>query len=226
MLVKKKKKKNMLTKFKLFESILNESSFFDLSINNFFNDKFLNDFKKQESDFIRNELENYISDNDLDDNNESEIEDSTEFNEYIEDILKDNFIEFKETIYDIIDDNTDKIKIYRSIRVDDNWLNHLKTQGKRLGIYWSWDYDGAESHWGDFNKKNEVVIESEINEKYINWEETIYQNIHPNYQEEKEIRLFKNTPIIIKSIQFNDNSNDDGNKEIDITEIKNKIFYA
>jgi hypothetical protein len=43
--------------------------------------------------------------------------------------------------------------------------------------------------------------------------------MHPNYSEEKEIRLFKNTPIQIKSIKIND-------KEIDISILGNKVFYS
>lgn len=44
-------------------------------------------------------------------------------------------------------------------------------------------------------------------------------NMHPNFSEEKEIRLFKNTPIRIKSIKINDN-------EIDMSIIGNKTFYS
>jgi hypothetical protein len=71
---------------------------------------------------------------------------------------------------------------------------------------------------GDYKKTNTIIIEIEIDEKYINWITTLELNMHPSYLEEKEIRLFKNTPIKIKSIKIND-------KEIDISIIENKIFY-
>jgi hypothetical protein len=62
-------------------------------------------------------------------------------------------------------------------------------------------------------------METEIDEKYINWQETLTMNIHPSYPEEKEIRLFKNTPININRISIN-------GKDVDISEIKDKTFYA
>jgi len=204
----------MLTKFELFESTLNESSFFDLSIDDILNDEFLKKIKKD--DWYDRVLEYFIEENKLDDNNKSEIENSEEFKERIKNELENNFDDFYNNITDLINNN--KIKIYRKMTVDDNWLNHLKTQGKRLGIYWSWDIESTDTYWG-LDKKNEVTIESEINEKYIDWGITIYMNIHPYYSEEKEIRLFKNTQLNIKSIEFN-------GEKIDISDIKNKIFYA
>ena len=65
----------------------------------------------------------------------------------------------------------------------------------------------------------EAVIEIEIDEKYINWQETLTMNMSPDFSEEREIRLFKNTPININRITIN-------GKEVDISEIKDKIFYA
>jgi hypothetical protein len=206
----------MITNYKVFELTLNESSFYDFSINNIFTDNFLKNFKNSEKDLIDIMYDWYIQKN-QDDDDELKIRDNNEFNEYIQNILIEAFEDFQYNMYTLIKNN--KIKIYREMTVDDNWINHLKKQGKRLGIYWSWDYKSAESHWGDYNKKNTVTIESEIYEKYIDWDKTIYMNIHPNYLEEREIRLFKNTPIIIKSITFN-------NEKIDISEIKNKVFLA
>ena len=205
----------MLTKFKLFESTLNESSFFDLSIDDILNDKFFKQFKTD--DFYDIILDGYIDHNDLDEDNKSEIENSEEFKEFLKNEFENSFEDFYYSITNLINNN--KIKIYRTMTVDDNWLNRLKIQGKRLGIYWSWDVKSPQAYWGNSDKKNEVTIESEINEKYVNWDITTYQNIHPTYSEEREIRLFKNTPIYIKSIEFN-------GEKIDISYIKNKIFYS
>jgi hypothetical protein len=109
--------------------------------------------------------------------------------------------------------------------VKKDWLKHLETQGNRLGIYWSWDPDSAEPHWGYDNLKREIMIESKINEKYVNWIETLQQNINPNFEEEKEIRLFKNTPIKILAI-YNQNAYEEG-KSMRISKLlKNKVFKA
>jgi hypothetical protein len=211
------KENKMITEFKLFEStLINESSFYDLSIHDILNDEFMKKFKNE--DCVDLMLDWYIEEKDLEDDDKDEIEDSKEFEEYLKYTLENNFEDFYYNITDLIDDNG-KISIYRAMTVDDNWLNHLKTQGKRLGMYWSWEYGSAEAHWGDWDKKNIVRIESEVNENHVNWDDTIYQNIHPNYSEEKEIRLFKNTPLKIKSIEMND-------KNVDISNIKNKVFYA
>jgi len=208
------KENKMITEFKLFEStLINESSFYDGS-SNILNNEFMKKFKKE--DCVDNYLDDYIERNNLNDDDRDEIEKSEEFEEYLKDILKENFDEFYNNLYF---EKNGKIAIYRAMTVDDNWLNHLKTQGKRLGIYWSWEYGSAETHWGDYDKKNIVRIESEVNENHVNWDDTIYQNIHPNYSEEKEIRLFKNTPLTIISIEIND-------QNIDISDIKNKVFYA
>lgn len=206
----------MLTKFKIFEStLISESSFYDISIDDILNNEFIKKFKKE--DCMEYILSGYIEENDLNEENENEIKNSEGFEEYLKDTLIREFENFYNSIDDLI--NNDKLKIYRKMTVDENWIDHLKLQGKRLGEYWSWERESAESHWGDSSKKCEVCIESEINEKYVNWDYTIWMNTHPNYSEEKEIRLFKNTPIIIKSIEM------DG-EIIDISDIKNKIFYT
>jgi hypothetical protein len=130
---------------------------------------------------------------------------------------------FEETInkfeYEII--NGDSLSIWRKMRVSNDWLNHLQKQGNRLGIYWSWDPNAAEEHWG-YNipeKFNVVTIESSVNVDYINWIDTIRCNMDPSSSEEKEIRLFKNTPLKIISLKIN-------NKNIDLSLIKNKLFKA
>jgi hypothetical protein len=43
--------------------------------------------------------------------------------------------------------------------------------------------------------------------------------MNSNFHEENEIRLFKNTPIKLKSIKIND-------VDMDISELINKTFYA
>jgi hypothetical protein len=197
---------------------INEESFYKLSNDKILTKKYVKNFINRE-DAIEYILDSYIEENELDEDNENEIRNSEEFYNYVYDYLENSLNDARENIYDKIDYDSDKIKIYRAITVDDNWLNHLKSQGKRLGIYWSWSDDGAETHWGDYNKKNEAIIEAEIDEKYINWIETLEMNLHPNFSEEKEIRLFKNTPIKILSITIN-------NEEINIDNLRNKIFIA
>ena len=111
------------------------------------------------------------------------------------------------------------IGIWREMTVDDEWIKRLSSSGNRLGEYWSFDDKAAEAHWGG-NETNSIAIESQINQEYVDWTRTIYANINPTTGEsEKEITLFKNTPIKIKSLSIND-------KFMDISSIENKIFKA
>ena len=196
--------------------IINEGSFYDVKDSDILNDKFIKIFIK--NDHFDSYLEYYIERKELDEDDKDEIRESDDFYEYIKDMLEQRLEEAKENIHYKIEYNTGKIILYRAIDVDDNWLEHLKTKGKHLGIYWSWDSDGAVAYWGK-GKKLEAVIEIEIDEKYINWQETLAMNMSPDFSEEKEIRLFKNTPININRISIN-------GKDVVISEIKDKTFYA
>ena len=200
------------------QRILNEASFHSFDNVDILNDKYIKNFINSD-DSVDSLLSWFIERNDLNEDDEDSIKLSKDFYYFVEEELERHLEEAKENIYDKIDYYSNKITLYRAITVDDNWLQHLKVQGKRLGIYWSWDSRGAETHWGDSSKKNEAIIEAEIDEKYVDWKTTFEMNMHPNYSEEKEIRLFKNTPIQIKSININNN-------EIDISILGNKIFYS
>ena len=107
------------------------------------------------------------------------------------------------------------------MKVADDWYEKLINSGKHLGIYWSFDSNSAEAHWGhNQNTPVEVLIKSSVNEEYVNWVDTIMLNMNPQLgEEEKEIRLFKNTSIKIEQLFIN-------NEEIDISKIKNKEFKA
>jgi len=193
-----------------------ESSFHDYHVDDILSDKYL---KKIKNDgYFEDLIDWYKTHFGITDENDDDILDSDEFLDFIRDEFEENFEVAKQNIYYKINDQG-KLLIYRAITVDDNWLHHLKTQGKRLGVYWSWDENAIETHWGYNDKKNLAVIEVEIDEKYVDWVTTFELNSHPYYIEEKEIRLYKNTPIKLKSIKIN-------NKKININIIKNKIFYA
>jgi hypothetical protein len=126
-------------------------------------------------------------------------------------------------LYEIIFDNS-TIDIFRTITVNDDYINHLDKQGSHLGVYWSWDESASEAHWADPTKNSTALIKSNVAISYIDWSTTILANMNPTYQEEKEIRLFKNIPLKIKSIDFNNGKNWD--TDIDISKLNNKIFKS
>lgn len=156
-----------------------------------------------------------IDDNELDDD---DIIDSPEFLEFVQSELETRFYEAK---YDI--ERTTKngyITIFRSMTVKPKWFEKLEKH-KHLGIYWSWDKQSAEAHWGKFGSGHKTIkLVSKIKEKYVDWQDTFELNINPTIgSEEREIRLFKNTPIKLDAIYVE-------SKEIDISNIKDKVFRA
>ena len=128
-----------------------------------------------------------------------------------------------ENVIDKLEDSIDQsgeITIYREMRVIDNWMEHLIKQGKHLGIYWTWDENSAEAHWGKVKNRNKALLVAKIKEEYVNWEETIKLNMELSLGDmEREIRLFKGTTIDLISVIIN-------GEEQDLSTLKNKEFLA
>ena len=201
-----------------YQKLLQEASFYNFNNNDILTDKYLKEFIRRE-DYVDDMLDYYIQDNDLDEDNSNEIRKTDDFKEYVKNWLERDLDIAKENISNNINYDSNKITIYRAMTVDDNWIQHLIAQGKHLGIYWSWDIKSADTHWGNFNQKNLAIITADIDEKYVNWIHTFELNMHPSLGDEREIRLFKNTPLNVKSITVND-------QEINLSLFGNKTFYA
>ena len=113
-----------------------------------------------------------------------------------------------------------KAIIWRAMTVTSSWLDHLEREGKHLGIYWTWDPDSADTHWGDYSKTSKVLIEAEVPENGVDWEKTLIMNIEPfTGDDEKEITLFKGVPLKILSVEI------DGVLQ-NISKIEEKTFYS
>ena len=86
-----------------------------------------------------------------------------------------------------------KIIIYRSIMV----IGGTEGVKKRLGTSWAYDIGSAKSYKDNTGGHGtEYIIQAEINEKYVDWDATLSLgtiSIRGTY--EKEIRLFKRTPL-------------------------------
>ena len=181
-------------------------------------------FKEEEDEILRfleayQSMGNALS---LDLSNDDIIK-SPEFKLFVKQELSNYLNQAINRISDKIIDG--KIAIYREINVDQEWLENLLYQGKHLGVYWSWEKGNADSYWGK-NKQYTILISSEIDERYINWEETLYANMSPTYYEEEEIKLFKNTPIKINSIEQVKGGFKVPITFLDMEEIRNKTFLA
>ena len=113
---------------------------------------------------------------------------------------------YKEEMEDTIQDG--KIPIYRAITIRNNKLSEIpKDPNRSIGICWTYDYDILSSimsgitGWGT-PEKPLIILESAINTSMVNWETTQALILeHPSiYEEEREIRLFDKTPLIITNI--------------------------
>jgi hypothetical protein len=144
------------------------------------------------------------------------------FKTYMYDIFINMFNNFSQNLQNILHNNNNKIPIFRALTINDNFFHHLQnTQSPKLGIYWSWDKYSAEAHNGDFKKPKLILIHSEINESDVDWKSTFMANTHTSLDTEKEITLYKNTPLQILAI-----TDYRSEKPYDISNIRNKTFRA
>ena len=172
-------------------------------------------------DGLEGSLDCYKYQNDIEETDEFDDDDIMESPEFLEFIQMELEERFNEAKYDI--ERTIKngyITIYRSMTVKPKWFDKLEKH-KHLGIFWSWDKMSAEAHWGKFEKDYRTIkLVSKIKEKHVNWQDTFELNIDPTIgYEEREIRLFKNTPIKLSAIIVK-------GEEVDISNIKEKVFRA
>lgn len=222
--------KNILT----FQEFLNEqensrySKIFEESFDSYNNrfdmdDEFIKKWLDDNPDDCENELEYYIDDilkeddeEDDEDADDEDVRNSQGFIDYIYEILYDNYSNFSYSIETLMD-SQGNLKIYRVMTDKKEWESHIRQYGKHLGVYWSWEKDGADDYNGKGGSK--ILLTAEINNKYIDWDSTYLANIHPNYYEEKEITLIKGTKIKLLNVNI------DG-RDIDMTPFKDRIFYA
>jgi len=216
--------------------IITEGSIRNITVDSFLNDKFLTDFINgditSDSYFF---LSNYMDDVGIKSNDENyreteeKIKKDPEFRKYVKDEMHIRIVDSIGDITKRIESNGDLI-IYRVLAVDENWVSHLETQGKHLGVYWTWsESGGGVLHSHDPNKKYEAIVTAKINEKYVDWDTSLLQNIV--LEGEAEITLFKNTPLKIIDIIIYDDSTYHGNPtdphiKVSPSVYQNKTFYA
>lgn len=218
---------NTLIKQLLRENLLKELSISDVSLNDF-NVKEIIDGWLMSSTETPVMLFKYEMQDDYDltpeekeelmDADEDEILDTDRFKNWLKYEAEYRIDEFIRMIGGYLNED-DTITIWREMTVSDEWISKLPTSGNRLGMFWSYDKDSAEAHWGGGESKR-VLIQTSVKENYIDWNQTINANINLQLgEEEKEITLFKNTPIKIEALSVNGES-------IDVRPISDKVFKA
>ena len=99
-----------------------------------------------------------------------EITELDDFKEWLEYELKCRFDDLK----DLFKSFGSQVTLYREMTVKSDYLQRMMDgKIKRIGRYWAYDENSAESHWG-YNKGFEasIVFESVIKEEHIDWIET------------------------------------------------------
>lgn len=201
-----------------FKEYLIEMSMKQINVSDIVNKKMIS---LLDSSQLEGYLYSYKYENDIeeeDDFDDEDIMDSDEFIEFVQDQLEDRFHDVQYDIGATIKGGY--ITIYRDMTVKSNWFKNLEKH-KHLGIYWSWDKGAARAHWGKFEKEYKTIkMVSKIKEVHVDWLDTFALNLDPSIgEDEREIRLFKNTPIKLDAIWL-------GGKKIDISNIKDKVFRA
>lgn len=94
------------------------------------------------------------------------------------------------------------IPAWRVVTAPANWK---PSDWEHPGVYWSWDKDAAEAHWGDTqdeagNAFTTWEMHADIPVGDIDWLITIIMNADPSYANEKEIRVKQKAQIKIKAV--------------------------
>jgi hypothetical protein len=139
----------------------------------------------------------YADDTDIDDENENDVSDTPEFKEWFDGWAEDRAWDIWGDFSHLFDAQGNAT-LYRVITAPPDW-----TPGNRHpGIYWSWDKDAAEAHWGNFNNGHvKFRLAAKINSSVVDWVITLGMNIQPDYTDEKEIRIQENAPVEILKIE-------------------------
>ena len=215
---KLKPKTNEGFTFIRYKDWLNEGHIDDLEPEEIVTNKYV-DIQLNDSFMVELMIATYKDETNHGDLSDDEVLASPDFKEYVKYEFESKFYETRTMLKEFIEDG--RIDIWRSLRVSGDWFEHFLKEGKHLGIYWSFSSKAAEPHWGynDEKKNVDVLIKSSVKEEYVDWVKTLRLNISQTSEEEKEIRLFKNTPIKIEELYIN-------KKMIDITKLKEKTFKA
>lgn len=198
-----------------YSEFLNEASIATIDLDDVINKKFLSivlgdTYNRESLIYQYMHEEGIVNDEDIDE------EEFSDWVKYELDYLANEFVD--KTNNELI--KSGRIKIWRAMSVNQEWESRLPSEAKHLGIYWSWDPEGAEPHWGhNTDLPFTTIMEAEVDETSVDWYPTIRLNIEPISFEEKEIRLVKGSKINIISIKI------DG-KEIDLSEISGERFIA
>lgn len=158
------------------------------------------DWSSSSSDMIKAQ---FVRDTDFDNGKEDRWDDDFDGPDFSDvDIKSDDFFNwfsnyvdenYSEAEWDI----TSKIKnghltIWRSITAPEDW----NPESQHPGIFWTYDENVAEPHWGQFGEGHvEWIMQATVPLDAIDWLRTLIMSGNPDFRHEKEIRLVDNFPV-------------------------------
>jgi len=151
------------------------------------------------ADYLRNNSDDDDSDSDSDSDHEfGELAErvdihSPKFKTWFTDWVEEQYGEAEWEIQNKIHDG--RITLWRCITAPRDWK---PDPSRHPGIYWSWDEQAADAHWGSFNNGQiKWMIEGSISEHDVDWLQTLAMNAQPSYQEEREVRIKEGADVKI-----------------------------
>jgi hypothetical protein len=128
--------------------------------------------------------------------------------EMIDDKVEDFWNDFS------IEEEDGGVIVYRTLTVPDpdeymfmlangEYLSVSNKDFHGTGIYWSWDEDAAEAHWGKSGWK-EITLKALVPLSSIDFDRTAMLNVGLSGYEEREVTLKKGSQVLLKGIELVD----------------------
>ena len=165
---------------------------------------FLSDMLK-EVDPDLYDISTYVKDSEADDMF------TDEYKEHWEGFAKDHAEYLASDAVDAINDSFSEnglVEVWRSVvyskKIDqtgegfDDIYSAIVDGFGGVGIFWSWDENAAEAHWGYSNDpgKKELVLHGMLRTQDIDWVETLYLNMY-GLRDEKEVRTAQKARVML-----------------------------
>lgn len=200
----------------------------NITVDDIVTDDFLNQHQMDSGEleylFDQYKYENEYIDRDIDYDEYIEDEkNKNDFEEWLKYEFKYKFDNQKDLYEKMFRNGNGRMTLFREMTVSKSWIKSLVKPNAKLGIYWSYEEDAAEAHWG-YNSKGrteKALLQISITDDQVDWEGTFEANLHPSLgEQEKEIRLKEGAKIHLEALFIN-------NKEINLSKtIKSNIYLA
>ena len=117
----------------------------------------------------------------------------TMWEEHLFSVVNDNVQDMLENLEQ---DDDGLIDIWRAVTLSKDTdrgkyadvYNAITKGYKGVGVYWSWDDDAAEAHWGHGKDSVYIKMHAKVRPDDVDWPETLFKNTY-DLKDEKEIRV-------------------------------------